>query len=190
MACWHRAYEVLVHRAAHEVNNALNAVAMNLEVARLRAVAGSDAGRVAPFASAAASAHDEVIALVRPLMALARAPLAGACDVREVTDQVAALLGPGVRARGGSLVVAGDAPARTGAPATGVRAAVAGLLAAATVAQAAAVECVIVAEPTPTLTVVAADTVAFAESTVATWARVGIHVRSERVANSLVFPSV
>lgn len=189
-ACWHRAYEAVVQRAAHEVNNALNAVAMNLEVAQLRAVPGADAGRVAPFTAAAAEAHEEVIAMVRPLMALARTSPAGACDVREVAGQVAALLRPGVSARGGALLLAGtDAAARTAAPAVAVRAAVAAVLAAATADGSATVECRVAADPAPTLTVVVADALAVHQTVVATWARAGIEFRRNRVANELVFPS-
>ncbi|HEY0777806.1 MAG TPA: hypothetical protein VGD56_07545 [Gemmatirosa sp.] len=194
-ACWHRAYEQLVQRAAHEVNNALNAVAMNLEVARLRAIPGADAGRVAPFATAAAAAHDELIAMVRPLMALARGALpadapGARADVREIAAQVVALLAPGVRARGGSLVLsAADTAVRTVAPVAAVRTAVAVVLAAATVAPAVTVECIVAAHPTPTLSLAPPRPVDLDPAVVRACERAGIRLAAESVAQTVVFPS-
>ncbi len=111
---------------------------MNLEVARLRAVPGADAGRVAPFAAAAAESHDEVVAMVRALTALAREPLTVGCDVRETVAHVVSLLAPGLRARGGSLALAAAGPARTPWDATRVRVAVTRVVLAATDATAGA----------------------------------------------------
>lgn len=126
---------------------------MNLEVARLRATPGADAGRVAPFAAAAAEAHDESVAMTRALLALGRAPATGGCDVREVTEHVVALLAPGVRAKGGALTL--DAVAvRTGANAAHVRDAVAAALLDATVDAGARVECRVGAEGEATVEVV------------------------------------
>jgi signal transduction histidine kinase len=125
-ALWLGCYERLAAAAAHEVNNALNGVAMNLEVVRLRATPGGDAGLVAPFAAAAAAEHEGTVALAGALLALGRVPRdAGSADVGEVLGQAAALLAPALRHRGVALDAAPPGrPARTGAPARAVRLAV------------------------------------------------------------------
>jgi len=170
------------------VNNALNAVAMNLEVVRLRAVPGADAGRIAPFAAAAAEAHEEVVAMVRALMALARGPLDDACDVRDVAAQVVALLAPVVRARGGSLVLEGDdGPARTRAPAVAVRLAAAGLLSETARVPARAWCCTVTTGAEPSLTLAPVETRVTDPTVDRALTRAG--VRPGSVAQSLVFPS-
>ncbi len=181
-------YEALVHRATHEVNNALNAVAMNLEVARLRAVPGADAGRVAPFAVAAAESHDEVVAMVKPLLALARGPLDEGCDVREVAAHVVALLAPGVRAKGGTLVLdSGDQPARTIVPTAAVNLGIGELLFVATVVPGCTLRCTVGVGPDPVFTLEGAGVLVRPESTQTLLARAG--VRRGSVAHALVFPS-
>ncbi len=114
-AAWLACYERLAAAAAHEVHNALNGVGMNLEVVRLRAQPGADAGRAAPFAAAALEDHESTVALVRALLALGRAPTGpgDGADAAAVLGQVAALLGPALRHRGVTL--------RVEAPATGLR---------------------------------------------------------------------
>lgn len=131
---WLDCYERLAAAAAHEVNNALNGVAMNLEVVRLRATPGADAGRVAPFAAASAEAHEATVALVGALVALGRAPRpAVAVDVAEVVGHAAVLFAPLLRHRGVTLVVENGSEARTptAAPARAVRLAVCAALEAA-----------------------------------------------------------
>jgi hypothetical protein len=111
-----------VSRAAHEVNNALNGAAMNLEVVRLRAAPGKDAGAVAAFADAAVSEQEAVAQMTGALIALGRAPKAGApTDVRAALAHAAALLGPSVRHDGQTLAVVADDPAPTRTPAYAVR---------------------------------------------------------------------
>ncbi|GJG84949.1 hypothetical protein tb265_01300 [Gemmatimonadetes bacterium T265] len=190
VALWHLAYEELVRRATHELNNALNGVAMNLEVARLRAVPGGDAARVAPFAAAAVESHEEVVAMVRALVALGRAPAGDTCDVRETAEQVVALLAPGVRARGGSLALGGDAArARTGAPAAAVRAAVAVVIMTATAGPAAHRRCVVTGGAEPTLAVEPDDGMVVGGDVIEAWARAGIRIGTGVVARALIFPS-
>ena len=124
---WLDCYERLAAAAAHEVNNALNGVAMNLEVVRLRATAGADAGRVAPFAAASAEEHAATVALVGALVALGRAPrAAGTVDVTEVVGHAAVLFAPLLRHRGVTLLVENESEGRTptAAPARAVRLAV------------------------------------------------------------------
>ena len=184
-------HEALVHRATHEVNNALNAVAMNLEVARLRAVPGADAGRVAPFAAAAAESHDEVVAMVQPLMALARGPLDGGCDVRDVAAQVVAVVAPGIRAKGGSLVLDGDGRgARTAVATAAVRLAIAELLLAASLLNERTPQswrCTVTADPEPTFVLDSAGVLTRDGPVWQALQRAG--VRAGSVAHTRVFPS-
>jgi signal transduction histidine kinase len=123
---WLACYERLAAAATHEVNNALNGVGMNLEVVRLRATPGGDAGRVAAFATAGAEEHESVVALVGALLALGRLPRgSGAPDVAEVVRHAAAVHGSLLRHRGATVAVEpGDRAAPTGAPARAVRLAV------------------------------------------------------------------
>lgn|GEM_PF-1204100 len=49
---------VALKQLAHDVRNALNGVAVNLEVARVRVARGADAAQVAPFLETAAQQLD------------------------------------------------------------------------------------------------------------------------------------
>lgn len=140
---WLSALERLVARAAHEVNGALNGLTVNLEVVRLKARPGADAGGVARFAEAAAADGEATVAMVGALLALARAPRDAAAepstDVAETLRQAAALVAPVVRHEGVTveLAAAGQGSARTRADRHAVRLAlVEGLLAAAAAAAA------------------------------------------------------
>ena len=73
---WLHALQRLADRAAHELNNALNGVVVNLEVVRARARPAADAGRVAPFAEAAVEQAEGALALTGALLALSRPPRA------------------------------------------------------------------------------------------------------------------
>lgn len=134
---WLAVYGRLAARAAHEVNNALNGAAMNLEVVRLRAKPGNDAGALAPFVAGAAAEQEAVEQLVAALVGLARAPRVSApgtdgsgtdgsgTDVREVCAQAVALVAPVVRHAGVTLrAELGDRPAPTAAAAHAVRLAI------------------------------------------------------------------
>ena len=127
---WLSCYERLAAAATHEVNNALNGVGMNLEVVRLRATPGADAGRIAAFAAAGAEEHDAVVALVGALLALGRLPRGrGAVDVAEVLRHAVAVHGSLVRHRGVTIDLdLGDRPAVTGALPRAVRLAVSAAL--------------------------------------------------------------
>jgi hypothetical protein len=130
---WLSALERLVGQAAHEVNGALNGLSMNLEVVRLKARPGADAGGVARFADVAADELGSTMRQVAALLALTRPPRDGAADVTEVVRHVAALAAP-VLAHGGVTLEVGSAgePARTSADGRAVRLAlVEGVLAAA-----------------------------------------------------------
>ncbi len=111
---WLDALQRLTGGVAHELRNALNGVAVNLEVVRSRAGReGLAASALGSFAGSASDQLEQVIAMTDALMALARAgqePVA----IGRVTDQVAALLRPALAANGGALtlVVEGDGATR------------------------------------------------------------------------------
>ena len=108
---WARTVEELGDRLAHEVKNALNGVAVNMEVVRARAGAGADASRIAPFAETAASELEGVVRLTEALLWLVR-PLAEPVDVGTTTARLAVLGGALARGGGGRMVLdplSGDA---------------------------------------------------------------------------------
>lgn len=112
---WLAELQRLADGAAHELRNALNGVAVNLEVIRSRSAReGAAAGTLGSFAGAAAEQLDQVIAMTEALVGLAR-PLVQPPAVGRVADQVVALLRPAAAARGGriSLVVEGEGATRT-----------------------------------------------------------------------------
>lgn len=71
-AAWLALQRRITARAAHDVRNALNGVAVNVEVVRTRAARGAEADKIAPFADAAAAQLEGAVALVEALLALAR----------------------------------------------------------------------------------------------------------------------
>ena len=107
---WLATLQRLAAGVAHEMRNALNGVAVNLEVVRSRSAReGVPASSLAHYASSASDQLESVIAIAEALAALSRAaqkPLAAA----RVADQVLALLRPPLVAIGGSarLVVEGE----------------------------------------------------------------------------------
>lgn len=118
---WLSALEGLAARAAHEHNNALNGLAMNLEVLRMTVRPGADGTRAAPFVAAAGEALAEAMAVGGALVDLARTPRdpAARADVRTTLREVAAVLGPVGAAQDRVTLardgVAGDpAPTRAG----------------------------------------------------------------------------
>lgn len=86
-ALWATTADVLGKRASHAVHNALNAVALNVEVARSRAVEGESADRIAPFATTAATQVERLIARCTALLSFARAERAPA-DVAGIVERV------------------------------------------------------------------------------------------------------
>jgi hypothetical protein len=131
---WLSALEQLVARSAHEINNALNGAVVNVEVVRIRARPGADAGAAASFAESAAGELERAAALVGALVALGRGARADAAhaDVGEVLRQVAALVAPVLAHRHVTLALdAEQGRAATIAPLSAVRLGVAGALLAA-----------------------------------------------------------
>jgi signal transduction histidine kinase len=114
---------LLATRIAHDLRNALNAVAVNLEVVRGRSARGAESSAVAPFASTAVAQYEAAAAAAEALLALAR-PETGDSDVAAIVGHLARLIG--VR-RESAIRVADDSggSARTSAPSHLVRAVVA-----------------------------------------------------------------
>lgn len=108
---------------------------VNVEVVRLRARPGADAGGAAPFAESAAGELERAAALVGALVGLSRGARhagSGPADVALVLQQVVTLLAPALVHQGVVLTVESGAPAvPTAAPLTAVRLAVASALLAA-----------------------------------------------------------
>jgi hypothetical protein len=118
---WLRAQQEVAGRAAHEVKNALNGVAVNLEVVRVLAGRNADAEKVGRFAAAAAEQLELLVRQVEALLAVVR-DSAGVVDVAGVARQLVALLErsgpPGTELR---LEEAAGLAAPTSADATVVR---------------------------------------------------------------------
>lgn len=90
---WLGTLQRIAARAAHEVKNSLNGVAVNLEVVRSRtARAGQTTDSVARFADSAAEQFERVSEQADALLTLARSPREP-CDVSQVMKSLHALLG-------------------------------------------------------------------------------------------------
>jgi signal transduction histidine kinase len=106
---WLGALGRLAGRAAHELKNPLNGLALNLEVVRSRSARGGTQGSaLAAYADAAASELERAIPLVEALLALAR-PLSAPVDLRVAMQPLLALYGAIAKAGGGSLAVVYEA---------------------------------------------------------------------------------
>lgn len=107
---WLEVGQRIAGRAAHEVRNALNGVAVNVEVVRSRlARAAAEPGAVPPasvarFADVAAAQLESLSALTDAVLALAR-PAPEPADVRRLLAPVAVLLDAVARSEGGSLTL-------------------------------------------------------------------------------------
>ena len=111
---WLVMLQQLTSGVAHELRNALNGVAVNLEVVRSRAGRdGLAASALGSFAGSASDQLEQVIAMTDALMVLARAGQDPAA-IGRTTDQVAALVRPALAANGGALdlVVEGEGTTR------------------------------------------------------------------------------
>jgi hypothetical protein len=106
---WLGALGRLAGRAAHELKNPLNGLALNLEVVRSRSArAGTEGAALAPYAAAAVGELERTIPLVEALLALAR-PLSNPIDLRTAIQPFLALYGAIAVAGGGSLDVVYEA---------------------------------------------------------------------------------
>lgn len=123
-ALWAEALQDLASLVAHDLRNALNAVAVNLEVVRGRSARGTDASGIAPFAATAASNFESAASATEALLALVRAEPALVVDVAATATRVGRLLS----VRGPNVVEVVDRSggrATTDIPSDMVRAAVA-----------------------------------------------------------------
>ena len=116
---WLAAQQRLAEGVAHELRNALNGVAVNLEVVRSRAAReGTTGAALGGFASSAADQLEQVIALTEAMVLLGR-PARQPAAIGRLADTVAALLRAPVVASGGTLdlVVEGEGTTRVAADA-------------------------------------------------------------------------
>lgn len=98
----------MTDRAAHELRNPLNGLALNLEVVRSRSARpGVDAAALSPYAVAAASELERTIPLLDALLSLAR-PSALPVDLRIALRPLVTLYAAIARASGGSLDISND----------------------------------------------------------------------------------
>ena len=122
-AAWASALQAVASYVAHDFRNALNGVAVNLEVVRGRSARGAEAAAIAPFAATAAAQFEVAAAAAEALLAFARSE-PGDADVAAVTVRFSRLFS----IRGDTAVDVTDQSsgrARTSVPAAVVRTAVA-----------------------------------------------------------------
>lgn len=122
-ALWVETFQALANRIGHDLRNALNAVAVNLEVVRGRSARGAEASAIAPFAATASAQYEAASAAAEALLALAR-PESADPDVAAVAGHLGRLIG----VRGGTALRVTDSTrgtARTSVPAHVVRSVVA-----------------------------------------------------------------
>jgi len=131
-ALWAGTLQALASVVAHDLRNALNAVAVNLEVVRSRSGRGAEASAIAPFAATAATNFETAAGAAEALLAFVR-PEPGRVDIAAVVARLARLFA--VRAGAGLQVVdLSDGRAATSASPDIARAAVARSVLAAVVA--------------------------------------------------------
>lgn len=125
-----RLYE-LGRPATHEVRNALNGLAVNLEVVRSRAARpDAPAASVARFADAAVEQLDHLASLAEALLSFIR-PVPEPVDVALLVGRLGVLLGAIARGDGGTVTVSlarSDVSYVTGAPGDAVRLAITAML--------------------------------------------------------------
>ena len=122
-ALWVAALQAVASHVAHDFRNALNAVAVNLEVVRGRAARGAEASAIAPFATTAMAQFESASAAAEDLLALVR-PEPASPDIAAIAARVARL----VSLRNDAVLRLddrSDGRARTSVPADIARAAVA-----------------------------------------------------------------
>ena len=122
-AAWASALQAVASYVAHDFRNALNGVAVNLEVVRGRSARGAEAAAIAPFAATAAAQFEVAAAAAEALLAFARAE-PGDADVAAVVLRFSRLFS--IRRDAGVEVTdQSSGRARTSVPAAVVRTAVA-----------------------------------------------------------------
>ena len=94
----------LASLVAHEVNNLLNGVSVNLEVVRSRAAKNADSSAVAPFAETASAQLELLTSVVRAMIALTK-PAPEALSLTAELGNIAAVIGVVAAAKGGELSI-------------------------------------------------------------------------------------
>src|SRR5690606_11174072 len=119
---WLPTLQELAGRTSHEIKNALNGVAVNLEVLRSRLERGAGEGdavaaSVAPFARSASEQLDVLAELTEALLALARPAQGSGTQLRGIVRRAVRLADAMVRTDGrGVVLVTGDDDALTSVP--------------------------------------------------------------------------
>ena len=104
-ALWLATLQRALGRASHDVKDALNGVAVNLEVVRGRAAKpGAAAAAVAPFADAAAQQLERLTTLIEAVLALGRAERQSA-DVAVTLRRIATVCGASSSSTDAEVVV-------------------------------------------------------------------------------------
>jgi signal transduction histidine kinase len=160
---WLATLQRALGRASHDVKDALNGVAVNLEVVRGRAArADAPAAAVAPFAEAAAQQLERLTSLIEAVLALGRAERQPA-DVVVTLRRIATVCGASSSSADAEVVVEmGDVEsAMTSVAGVAVRLALAAPLLALVhgengSARASAVRCVVSADPEATVVTIGA----------------------------------
>jgi signal transduction histidine kinase len=187
---WLDAMQAIGRPLAHEVRNALNGVAVNLEVVRSRAARpDAPASGVTRFADAAAEQLEVVSGLTDGLLALVR-PAPAVDDLASLVRRLAVLLRAVARPDGGDVqVTVGEEPVATGLAGAELRPVVATLLLAA-FDRAATLSCEVAAGGPPTLRLARAEGAlpTLPEDTRAAVERAGVHLELRPDGWIAVFP--
>ena len=160
---WLATFQRALGRASHDVKDALNGVAVNLEVVRGRAAkAAAPATAVAPFADAAAQQLERLTTLIEAVLALGRAERQPA-DVAVTLRRIATVCGASSSSADAEVLIEmGDVEsAMTTVPGDAVRLALAAPLLALVEGErgptrASAVRCVVSADPDATVVTIGA----------------------------------
>ena len=121
-ALWLATLRRITDRVAHDIRNALNGVAVNVEVVRSRASRGGDASTIAPFATAASAQVEILSGQVDALVSILR-PAASPVDVGALLGRLVTLLHAGAGKATIELELPVDSvavPSGAGADATGL----------------------------------------------------------------------
>ena len=90
-ALWAATLQAIANHVAHDFRNALNGVAVNLEVVRGRSARGAEAAAIAPFAATAATQFETASAAAEALLGFAR-PEPGDADVAAIAGRLGRLV--------------------------------------------------------------------------------------------------
>jgi signal transduction histidine kinase len=189
-ALWLATLQRVTDRVAHEIRNALNGVAVNVEVVRSRAARGGKGTTIAPFATAAAGQVVILSGRVDALVALIR-PSGAPVDLGALLGRLVALLRGGT----GKGEIELDLPVNSGAVASSARgdairlALAAALLAA--LERAGRVVCRLGTEVAPTVYIScdAGGPLSLAQDIADSLAKAGILLTPSAVGIVLTFPS-